>query len=204
MFYGMIEGNEKKFILTKCLFKKCWSVGVGGGVGDIFLCDFILSDCEFINCSEGNHKETSLICGGSLAFYLFLFIIILFLFALLFHLNLQTLYELESCVFSDTLSDRYGGAIILWMSLSIIHCHFDQCKIKSNPDSQGGAIYTNKDMNITSCVFSGCVSYESTWELPSGGTSEKKNFVVVGSGKNFTILTIGPQNYNRFIVVILI
>jgi hypothetical protein len=60
----MYNGNEKKFKLTNCLFKNCYSIGVGGGVGDIFNCDFILSDCEFLSCSEGKHDTSSTASGG--------------------------------------------------------------------------------------------------------------------------------------------
>jgi hypothetical protein len=66
----MNDGTGKKFILSKCLFKNCWSIGVGGGVGDIFKCDFIPSGCEFVNCSEGDHENSSTVGGGF--YYLFL------------------------------------------------------------------------------------------------------------------------------------
>jgi hypothetical protein len=42
--------------------------------------------------------------------------------------------------------------------------------------------------------------YESTWEIPSGDTTGEKNFIVGGNGKELTLLTIGPQNYNGFII----
>jgi predicted outer membrane repeat protein len=36
---------------------------------------------------------------------------------------------------------------------------FDRCRVGSNSISEGGAIYTDHNLSITSCVFSGCSSY---------------------------------------------
>jgi hypothetical protein len=59
-----MHNDLKTIILTRCLFKNCWSIGIGGGIGDIYSADFKPTYCEFINCSEGSHSSGSTVGGG--------------------------------------------------------------------------------------------------------------------------------------------
>jgi hypothetical protein len=70
----MTDSDKKTFILTRCIFRNCWSVGIGGGVGDIFIGDFIPTFCEFINCSEGDHTSSSEVGGGYYTSFILFFI----------------------------------------------------------------------------------------------------------------------------------
>jgi hypothetical protein len=166
IFFG-INSFFKMFNLTRCFFKNCWSVGVGGGVGWIEIVDFRPKDCIFINCSIGNRSETHPSSGGfMLIAHLIFYVIFFFFFKILigsFFLSKTTDYTIKNCSFIEGFSIHCAGALCVHtITLKVISCLFDRCAIGTggtiNNIGYGGAIQTHGSLIVKSSTFSGCVS----------------------------------------------